>query len=105
MILSPHVNISYSQAYADSNDGICRAFDNEANGAVRGEGGGLILLCPLSKAQELGLTIYALLQGSAVNQDGLTNGLASPSPAGQESVLVSAYKDAGIDPNLSLIHI
>ena len=98
LMLSPMVSIGYSQAYADSPEGVCRAFDAGARGAVRGEGAGVVLLRPLAVARARGERIHALIRGSAVNQDGLTNGLAAPSPAGQRAVLRAAYAAAGVDP-------
>jgi acyl transferase domain-containing protein/acyl-CoA synthetase (AMP-forming)/AMP-acid ligase II/acyl carrier protein len=98
LILSPAVTVSFSQARATSPDGVCRAFDANANGIVRGEGVGIIILKPLSRALADGDEIYAVIKGSAVTQDGKSNGLTAPSMAAQEAVLRAAYCDAGVSP-------
>lgn len=98
IILSPYVSVAFSRAQVMSPDGICKAFDADANGIVRGEGGGLVVLKPLSKALKDGDQIYGIIKGSAINQDGLTNGLPAPSPSGQYDVLKSAYNNGGINP-------
>jgi acyl transferase domain-containing protein/acyl-CoA synthetase (AMP-forming)/AMP-acid ligase II/acyl carrier protein len=98
LILSPEITISFSQAGATSPDGRCKAFDAGANGIVRGEGAGVIILKPLSKALSDSDPIYAVIRGSAVNQDGSTNGIAAPNPKAQEEVLREAYRMAGVSP-------
>jgi acyl transferase domain-containing protein/acyl-CoA synthetase (AMP-forming)/AMP-acid ligase II/acyl carrier protein len=98
LILSPAVTVSFSQAGATSPDGLCKAFDAGANGIVRGEGVGIIILKPLSKALADGDEIYAVIKGSAVTQDGKSNGITAPSMAAQEAVLRAAYQDAGVSP-------
>jgi acyl transferase domain-containing protein len=98
IILSPLITIGFSQAQATSPDGTCRAFDADANGMVRGEGCGVVVLKPLSQAIKDKDNIYAVIKGSAVNQDGQTNGLLAPSSDGQREVLKSAYENSGIDP-------
>jgi pimaricinolide synthase PimS1 len=81
-----------------SPDGRCYTFDARANGYVRGEGGGTVVLKPLSAALADGDRIYCVLAGSAVNNDGATDGLTVPSSAGQQEVLRLAYLRAGVDP-------
>ena len=98
LILSPAVTVSFSQASATSRDGRCKAFDAGANGIVRGEGVGVIILKPLSKAVADGDEIYAVIKGSAVTQDGKSNGITAPSMAAQEAVLSAAFRDAGVSP-------
>ncbi|MFN4150130.1 MAG: beta-ketoacyl synthase N-terminal-like domain-containing protein, partial [Candidatus Sericytochromatia bacterium] len=100
LIISPSVLVAFSQAQTTSPDGKCKAFDADANGMVRGEGGGIVILKPIEKAIQDNDYIYGIIKGSAVNQDGLTNGLSAPSPAGQRAVLEQAYNNANIDPNL-----
>src|SRR5262249_49353717 len=99
LILSPEITISFSQAGATSPDGRCKTFDAGANGIVRGEGAGVIILKPLSKALSDRDPIYAVIRGSAVNQDGMTNGIVAPSRWAQEEVLRDAYKMAGVSPS------
>ncbi|MGA9994261.1 MAG: aminotransferase class III-fold pyridoxal phosphate-dependent enzyme, partial [Pyrinomonadaceae bacterium] len=98
LILSPEVTINFTKAGALSPDGRCKAFDAEANGFVRSEGVGLVVLKPLSKALADGDRVYALILGSAINQDGRTNGLMAPNQSSQEAVLREAYRRAGVSP-------
>src|SRR5580698_5408148 len=79
-------------------DGRCKTFDASANGYVRSEGVGLVVLKPLRQAIADGDSIYAVIIGSAVNQDGRSNGLMAPNPLAQESVLSQAYKNANVSP-------
>src|SRR5208283_4169079 len=65
---------------------------------VRGEGAGVVVLKPLSKALASHDPIYALIRGSAINQDGRSNGLTAPSRFAQEALLREAYEDAGVPP-------
>ena len=79
-----------------SPDGRCKAFDAGADGYVRGEGAGVVVLKPLAQALADGDPIHAVIRGAAVNQDGRTNGLTAPSPQAQEAVLRDAYRQAGV---------
>ncbi|MFI9203818.1 type I polyketide synthase [Streptomyces sp. NPDC053048] len=81
-----------------SPDGTTYTFDARANGFVRGEGGGVVVLKPLSAALADGDHVYGVIRGSAVNNDGATPGLTVPSRAAQELVLREAYEKAGVDP-------
>ncbi|MFD9467063.1 beta-ketoacyl synthase N-terminal-like domain-containing protein, partial [Streptomyces sp. NPDC060027] len=81
-----------------SPDGRCFTFDARANGYVRGEGGGIVVLKPLARAVADGDPVYCVIRGSAVNNDGGGDGLTVPLQAGQEQVLRLAYERAGIDP-------
>ncbi|WP_229898672.1 SDR family NAD(P)-dependent oxidoreductase [Streptomyces hiroshimensis] len=81
-----------------SPDGTAYTFDARANGFVRGEGGGVVVLKPLARALADGDRVYGVLRGSAVNNDGATPGLTVPSQAAQEQVLREAYERAGVDP-------
>ncbi|OLT63345.1 hypothetical protein BJP37_16995 [Moorena bouillonii PNG] len=99
LMLTPVVTVGLSKLTALSPDGRCKAFDSRANGFVRGEGAGVIVVKPLSKALIDKDPIYAVIRGSAVNQDGRTNGLTAPNRDAQEAVLVSAYQHAGISPS------
>lgn len=80
-----------------SPDGRCYTFDARANGYVRGEGGGFVLLKPVARALADGDDIYCVLLGSAVNNDGRTDGLTVPSSHGQRDVLRRASEDARVD--------
>ncbi|QEH34734.1 Tyrocidine synthase 3 [Aquisphaera giovannonii] len=98
LILSPEVAENFARLGFLSPDGRCKAFDARADGYVRGEGAGVVVLKPLSRALADGDPILGLIRGGAVNQDGRTNGITAPSGAAQEAVLRDAYRDAGVSP-------
>jgi len=98
MILSPAHSIAFTKAGVLAPDGRCKTFDARANGYVRGEGGGVLVLKPLSAALADGDPVHALILGSAMGQDGRTNGLIAPSREAQETMLRDAYRAAGISP-------
>jgi acyl transferase domain-containing protein/acyl carrier protein len=98
LLLSPEITVSLRKAGMLSPDGRCRAFDARANGYVRGEGVGVVILRPLSAALAANDRIYAVIRGTAVNQDGKSNGLTAPNPAAQRAVLALACKRANLDP-------
>ena len=79
--------------------GRCHAFDAEADGFVRGEGCGVVVLKRLSDALRDGDRVLAVVRGSAINQDGRSNGLMAPNPAAQTAVLRAAYAKAGVHPH------
>ncbi|GGU09531.1 type I polyketide synthase [Actinomadura citrea] len=81
-----------------SPDGHCRPFDAQANGFVRGEGGGAVVLKPLDAALRDGDRVHCVIIGGAVNNDGATPGLTAPSAEAQEEVLRLACERAGVDP-------
>ena len=96
VILSPTVTRSFDQASAMSPTGSCHAFDAAADGFVRSEGCGVLVLKRLSEAQQDGDRILAVIRGSAVSQDGRSNGLMAPNPGAQMAVLRSAYASSGV---------
>jgi acyl transferase domain-containing protein/acyl carrier protein len=96
LILSPAITMNFTKAGVMAPDGRCKTFDSGADGYVRSEGAGLVVLKPLSRAIADNDTIYAVIRGSAVNQDGRSNGLMAPNPAAQEAVLREAYRRAGV---------
>jgi acyl transferase domain-containing protein/acyl carrier protein len=98
LLLDPELTIGISKAGMLSPEGRCKVFDASADGYVRGEGCGVVVLKPLSAARSDGDRVYALVRGSAVNSDGRSNGLTAPNPAAQAAVLRRAYHDAGVDP-------
>jgi len=100
LILSPAIAINFTKAGAMAPDGRCKAFDARANGYVRSEGAGIVVLKPLAKALSDRDPIYAVIRGSAVNQDGRSNGLMAPNPLAQEAVLREAYRQAGVAPGI-----
>ena len=97
-LLGPDTFTAFSRMSMLSPDGRCKAFDANANGFVRAEGVGAIILKPLSAAQRDGDRIYALIRATAINQDGRTSGLTVPSGAAQEAVIRQACAAAGIAP-------
>ena len=98
LLLSPVITRSFDQAEAMSPTGQCHAFDASADGFVRGEGCGAVVLKRLTDALVDGDPVLAVVRGSAVNQDGRSNGLMAPNPAAQMAVLRAAYANAGIEP-------
>jgi acyl transferase domain-containing protein/acyl-CoA synthetase (AMP-forming)/AMP-acid ligase II len=98
LILKPDITISFSNAGGTSPEGRCRPFDAGANGIVRSEGVGVVVLKPLARAIADGDAVYAVIRGSAVNQDGLTNGLTAPNSAAQEAVIRAALAAADRSP-------
>ncbi|MEU4173851.1 SDR family NAD(P)-dependent oxidoreductase [Streptomyces sp. NPDC026589] len=82
-----------------SPDGRCYTFDSRANGYVRGEGGGLVVLKPLDAALADGDRVYCVIRGTAVNNDGTTNGITVPSRTAQEAVVREAFTRAGREPH------
>jgi acyl transferase domain-containing protein len=99
LMLTPVLTINFAKAGFMAPDGRCKTFDARANGYVRGEGAGVVVLKPLSKALADGDRIYALVRGAAVNQDGKSNGLTAPNRQAQEAVLRDAYARAGVKPS------
>ncbi len=98
VMLTPGPNVSFERAGVLAADGRCKPFDARADGWVRGEGAGVVVLKPLSRALADGDSVYAVIRGSAVNQDGRTNGLMAPNRQSQQSVLTDAYQRAGVSP-------
>ena len=98
LMLSPEPTINYSQARMMAADGRCKTFDARADGYVRGEGCGVVVIKRLSEALKDGDNIRAVIRGSAVNQDGLSNGLTAPNGPAQQRVIRQALKNAGVAP-------
>jgi acyl transferase domain-containing protein/acyl carrier protein len=99
LILNPAGMVLVSQFGMLADDGRCKAFDEQADGFVRGEGAATVLLKPLSKALADGDQILGVLRGTAINNDGHSKaGLAAPNPKAQEEVVVEAHRAAGIEP-------
>lgn len=98
LMIDPVTTVGFSKLSAMSPDGRCHTFDAAANGYVRGEGAGVLILKQLAAAQADGDHIYAVIRGEAVNQDGRTNGLTAPNRWSQEAVLRAAYRQAGVAP-------
>lgn len=98
LILSPELTITFSQAHMMAPDGRCKTFDARADGYVRGEGCGLVVLKRLSETLRDGDNVLAVIRGSAVNQDGRSNGLTAPNGLSQQAVIRQALQAAGVSP-------
>lgn len=98
LVLAPDGMVQMARFGARSPTDRCRAFDADADGYVRSEGAGIVVLEPLGRALAAGRRIYALVRGTAINNDGRSNGLSAPSPRAQRSVLAAACARAGVDP-------
>jgi malonyl CoA-acyl carrier protein transacylase len=99
LMLSPEPFITYSHARMMASDGRCKTFDASADGYVRGEGCGVVVLKRLCDAVRDRDNILAVIKGTAVNQDGLTNGLTAPNGPSQQAVICKALENAGVAPN------
>ncbi|TMC17158.1 MAG: hypothetical protein E6J34_19030, partial [Chloroflexi bacterium] len=97
-LISPDLHISYSKAGMLSEDGLCKAFSAQANGYVRSEGVGMLVLKRLSDAEQAGDHIYGVIIGSAENHGGRATSLTAPNPRAQADLLLAAYHKANIDP-------
>ncbi|MEP1079780.1 thioester reductase domain-containing protein [Leptolyngbya sp. PL-A3] len=98
LMLSPEPFITYSHAHMMAADGRCKTFDARADGYVRGEGCGVVVLKRLSDAIRDGDRIQGVIRGTAINQDGLSNGLTAPNGPSQQAVIRSALSNAGVTP-------
>ncbi len=96
-LLTPTAYLSASKAGMLSEEGLCKTFDKNANGYVRAEGVGAIILKPLHKAEEDGDTIYGVIKGTAVNHGGHMSSLTVPNPNAQADVISLACRRAQID--------
>ncbi len=101
LMLKPYISVGYSRSKMLAPDGLCKFGDASANGYVRSEGCGIILLKRLSDALAARDPIYALIRGSAVNNDGQSSGLlVAPGVQTQHDMLLAAYRNAGVAPQL-----
>ncbi len=98
-MFDPGLFINFSKANMMSPTGRCHTFDAGADGYVRGEGAGVVVLKPLSAAQADGDRIYAVIRATAVNQDGRTGTITVPSKDAQTAMLVEVCHRAGVDPD------
>jgi len=99
VMCSPETAMALSRSRMMAPDGRCKTFDDAADGFVRAEGCGVLLLKRLSDARRDGDRIHALLRGSAVGQDGRSTGLTVPNGPAQEEVVRAALADADLDPD------
>lgn len=98
LMLSPEPFITYSHARMMASDGRCKTFDARADGYVRGEGCGVVLLKRLADAVKDKDNVLAIIRGTAINQDGLSNGLTAPNGPSQQAVIRRALQNAGVSP-------
>ncbi|MCA9970347.1 MAG: type I polyketide synthase, partial [Anaerolineales bacterium] len=99
LILQPHTSIAYSRAQMLAPDGRSKFADARANGYVRSEGAGMVVLKPLAAAVAAGDPVYAVIRATAVNHNGRSSGfLSAPSATAQANLLRHAYRAAGIPP-------
>ncbi len=98
LILTPMSMIAMSRHQALSPDGRCKTFDAEANGYVRGEGCGMMVLKRLSDAIKDRDNILAVIRGSAMNNDGPSSSLTAPNERAQEQLIRQALKNAKVKP-------
>ncbi|MFF4059560.1 SDR family NAD(P)-dependent oxidoreductase [Streptomyces sp. NPDC001668] len=97
IIAAPSCSVAVSRAHMLSPDGRCKVFSAEADGFVRAEGCGVLVLKRLSDARRDGDRVLAVLHGSAINQDGASSGLTAPNGRAQEAVIKAALADAGVE--------
>ncbi len=98
LVLMPDLLFPLSQAGFLSKEGRCKTFDQSANGYVRGEGVGMIVLKRLSQAKADGDRVHAVIRGASENHGGKANTLTSPNPNAQKDLLIKAYKSANVNP-------
>src|SRR5262249_50625256 len=96
VLLSPDISIALSQSHMFARDGRCKAFDAAADGFVRAEGCGIVVLKRLSDAVADNDNILAVIRGSAINQDGRSSGISAPNGAAQEAVIRQALANARV---------
>ncbi len=99
MILTPHNSLHFAKANMLAKDGLCKTFDESADGYVRGEGAGVVILKRLSDAEKDGDTILGIIRGSLVNQDGYSNGLAAPNSQSQVNLLQETLQRSQFSKN------
>jgi len=98
LILAPASTVALSELQMMAPDGRCKAFDARADGFVRGEGCGVVVLKRLADARADGDRVLAVVRGSFVNQDGRSSSLTAPNGAAQEAVIRGALERAGVEP-------
>ena len=98
ILYTSHLTESFTKAGMLSPDGRCKTFSDDANGYVRGEGGGVVVLKRLSDAKRDGDKIWGLIRGFSYNQDGKSNGITAPNGLAQENVIKRALKFSHLKP-------
>jgi acyl transferase domain-containing protein len=97
VLLAPDITVTFCRARMMARDGRCKTFDASADGYVRGEGCGIVVLKRLSDAVADGDSILAVIRGTAVNQDGRSSGLTVPNGPAQQALLRAALDDADVN--------
>ena len=97
LILTPEYHICFDKAGMLSQEGRCNTFSDQANGYVRGEGIGVIILKKLSDAINDNDDIYGVIKGIAVNHGGRANTFTTPNPKAQEEVIIKALDNSKIN--------
>eukprot|EP00760_Papus_ankaliazontas_P008577 PhM_4_TR13889/c1_g1_i6/m.56488 len=96
LMLTPDIHVAFTRGGFLAPDGLCKTFDASANGYVRGEGIGVIVVTKANTAIANNDRMYAIVKGTAVNQDGRSNGLTAPNGTAQEAVIKAALLNAGM---------
>jgi len=97
LMLSPDISIMLSKAGVLSPEGRCKTLDAKADGFVRGEGAGIVVLKPFSRLTPSD-RVYAVIRGSAINHNGHNEWIMAANPEAQELVIRDAYSRSGINP-------
>jgi acyl transferase domain-containing protein len=97
-MFTPGYTIAESKAGMLSPTGRCKTFDSSADGYVRGEGAGVVVLKPLARAAADGDRVHAVILSTAANQDGRTSGITVPSGEAQQELMREAFRLAGVSP-------
>jgi acyl transferase domain-containing protein/NADPH:quinone reductase-like Zn-dependent oxidoreductase/NADP-dependent 3-hydroxy acid dehydrogenase YdfG/aryl carrier-like protein len=98
-LLAPGLTLGFSKGMFLSARGRCQAFSADADGYVRAEGAGMVVLKPIEAALRDRDRIYAVIDHTGVNEDGRTDGMALPSLEAQVALLEKVYRDAGVNPH------
>ncbi len=99
MLLAPQSFVGFARASMLSRKGYCHTFDARADGYVRAEGGGVLVLTRAANAAAMGATSHAEILAVGANSDGSTHGFSMPSTAAQADLLMRMYQDANISPD------
>lgn len=99
LIINPDITIGFCKSRTQAIDGRCKAFDEGANGYVRGEGVGVVVLKPLDRAVEDGDKIFGVIKATAINQDGHSGSIMAPDEESQRQCMKRALKKIDLDPS------